>query len=65
LSLPAPPEQDCELHVVPSVLNPTQFKPPFEGVGLLQERDLVWVPPLQVAVHVDQEVQSPQFPSFS
>ena len=55
--------QVCVLQVVFSELEPVQAKPPFEGGGLLQVRDLVCAPPPQVRLHVDQAPQSPQFPS--
>jgi hypothetical protein len=41
---------------------PTQSAPPFSAAGLLQRRLLVWLPPPQVLLQVDQADQSPQLP---
>jgi len=56
-------EHDCVLQEAVSEEDPTQSGPPLAGAGLLQSRDLVWVPPPQVTLQVPKAVQAPQLPA--
>jgi hypothetical protein len=51
------------LQVVFSELCPVQFVPPWDGAGLLQSLIRDWVPPPQVTLQADKELQAPQIPS--
>ncbi len=53
----------CELQGAFSELDPGQAAPPLDGAGLLQSLVWDWVPPPQVTVQVENELQAPQFPS--
>ena len=49
-------------HSAVSIESPSQFVPPYLGVGLLQPLDLSLTPPPQDTGHSDQFVQSDQPP---
>ena len=56
------PGQDVLAHVVFSVFSPKQSLPPWDGAGLSQSRDLIFVPPpheVEQLDHADQSSHSP------
>ena len=56
------PGQDVLAHVVFSVFSPKQSLPPWDGAGLSQSRDLIFVPPPHEVEQLDHADQSPQSP---
>ena len=52
------------LHVLFPLSEPKHFLPPFDGFGLLQERDLTWCPPPHVREHIPYLLHEDQFPSI-
>ena len=56
------PGQDVLAHVVFSVFSPKQSLPPWDGAGLSQSRDLIFVPPPHEVEQLDHADQSPHSP---
>ena len=66
LQVPQPPliGHSCVLQLNVSDADPEHWAPPYAGAGLLDCLVRVWVPPPQVLLQEEKELQDPQPPSL-